>query len=917
MNDVARETKPRVSSLHDAYARDADACLRMLGSSKLGLTAREALSRLVELGPNALPEPHEPGLVRTVLRQFASPLVYTLVGAAALAIAVGDTDDAAVIAIVLAVDAAIGAAQEYGAARSARALRALTVDEAVVVRDGLERSIPAEGVVPGDIVLVDAGMKVPADLRLLTGAPVDADESLLTGDSVASEKDGSLRLPLHTPMADRANQVFAGTLVTRGRAVGVVVETGMRTQLGRIASSLREHRETRAPLQVRMDGFARRVAGLVAVAVAILAALALARGDAFRDVFFLGIALAVAAIPEGLPVSVTVALAIASRRMAKRQVIARRLVAIEALGSCTVVATDKTGTLTVNELTVRRVALAGCPVVEVAGEGIVPEGDVACTLRERPTLLRLAEACALCNDASLHAHEGAWESSGDAVDVALLAFARKCGIDPLEAESAAPRVNEATFDPARRYAATRHRRRRDDLVIAKGAPEVILRMCDRAATPEGDTALDALGIARAGERLAAAGYRMIAVAAGERPHDRRPGSIVGDDLRGLVLLGVLAMIDPLKPEAREAIARCRRAGIRVVMLTGDHPLTALAIARELDLATSMEEVVTGTTLGDAIASGSDEVDDLVQGAQVFARIEPMQKLALVESLTRLGHFVAMTGDGANDAPALRAAHLGVAMGRRGTALARESASLVLANDDFSSIVAGVEEGRVAYANVRKVTYLLVSCGLAEVFLFMATTATRLPPPLLPMHLLWLNLVTNGIQDVALAFEPAEGGELLRAPRDPGEPIFDAQMLSRTVVTASAMSAVAYVIFSWSLARASTLADARNASLLALVLAETVQAGNSRSELRSALTQSPTANTFLLAGSLAALGIHVVAMHTPFMRRILHLEPVGDRAWAMGAVGALALFAVAEAHKAWLRRRDAQRERQRRSLSSVG
>jgi magnesium-transporting ATPase (P-type) len=917
VNDVARETKPRVTSLHDAYTRDADACLRVLGSSRVGLSAREALARLVALGPNALPEPREPGLARTVIRQFANPLVYTLVGAAVLAVAVGDSDDAIVIAIVLAVDAAIGAVQEYGAARSARTLRALTVEEAVVVRDGLERRIPSAGAVPGDIVRVDAGMKVPADLRLLPGAPVEVDESLLTGDSIAEVKDGSLRFPLHTPMADRANQLFAGTLVTRGRAVGVVVETGMRTQIGRIAHSLGSQEETRAPLQVRMDDFARRVAGLVAAAVAILAGLAIARGEAFRDVFFLGIALAVAAIPEGLPVSLTVALAIASRRMAKRQVIARRLVAIEALGSCTAVATDKTGTLTVNELTVRQAMLVGCASVDITGEGIVPEGSVACTLEGRPTLLRLAEACALCNDASLHAHAGVWQSSGDAVDIALLAFARKCGVDPVEVANAAPRVQDATFDPARRYAATRHRRRDDDLVIAKGAPETILRMCDRAATPEGDVLLDPLAVTRAAEALAAAGYRTLAVAVGERPRDRWSGPVLGDELQGLVLLGVLAMIDPLKPEARDAIARCRGAGIRVVMLTGDHPLTALAIARELDLAATMDDVVTGTKLGDAMACGHAEVDELVRNALVFARIEPMQKLALVESLTRLGHFVAMTGDGANDAPALRAAHLGVAMGKRGTALARESASLVLANDDFSSIVAGVEEGRVAYANVRKVTYLLVSCGLAEVFLFVATTSTGLPPPLLPMHLLWLNLVTNGIQDVALAFEPAEGGELERPPRDPSEPIFDAQMLERTFVTAATMAATSYAVFSSALARDTTLADARNAALLTLVLAETIQAGNSRSELRSALTLAPARNTFLLAGSLAALGIHVAAMHLPLVQRVLHLEPVADHDWALAAAGALILFVVAEVHKFALRRRAARPARQRRSPSSVG
>lgn len=887
--------------MQDAHTRDADACLRLLGSRRSGLTEAEVAERSLRAGPNVLPRARAASLLTIALRQLRSPIVYTLLAAAIVSLLVGDRGDAAIIALVLIVDATIGTVQEAGAERSARALDELHSSEATVVRGGVEHAVAGEGLVPGDVVIVDAGMKVPADLRLLSRTLVEADESLLTGESLAVVKDASVRLPLLTNLADRQNQLFAGTLLTRGRAVGVVVETGTRTQLGRIAGSLGRTVEARPPLLQRMDAFTARVAVAVAVAVAVLGTVTLTRGASLLEALMLAIALAVAAIPEGLPVSITIALAVGSRAMARRHVIARRLVAVETLGSCTFIATDKTGTLTLNELTVRHVSFAEAAPVSVSGQGLVPTGEVACAARERPLLLRLAAACALCNDASLRLEGSRWVAHGDPVDVALLVFARKAGLDPTDLTTRAPRVAELTFDPSLRFAATLHRHGEGQRLVVKGAPETVLAMCTHEATRGGDRDLHRSGVLSRVHALAADGFRVLAVAAGAHRSTARLDPRMGDSrVEGLTLLGLLALHDPLRPETRAAVAACRRAGVEVAMLTGDHPTTALAIARELGLATQLAEVVTGAHVEAALAEGPEALAERVAHARVFARVEPLQKLEIVQALVRLGHFVAVTGDGANDAPALRAAHIGVAMGHKGTDLARSSADLVVTNDDFASILAGIEEGRVAYANVRKVVYLLVSCGLAEVFLFVATTLAALPIPLLPVHLLWLNLVTNGVQDVALAFEPAEGSELERPPRPPSEPIFDTSMRARTLVSAAYMAMASLYVFREALDHGGSVVSARNDVLLLLVLCETVQAGNSRSEHGSALTLSPLRNPLLLAGTLAAVAIHVTAMHLPALQEALHLEALSVRRWSTCAALALGLFALAEAQKLWLR-----------------
>ncbi|MBL9007261.1 MAG: HAD-IC family P-type ATPase [Myxococcales bacterium] len=885
------------------HALSSEHAFAKLSTRASGLTRSEVSERLVLYGRNELPRPRPTSVLRVFFRQFLSPLVYILLLAALISVALRDISDAGFIMTVLCVNALIGSIQEYGAERSAQALRALTVSKALVLREDEDHEIAAEELVPGDLVILEAGSKVPADLRLISDGGIEVDESLLTGESVAVSKSAAAIWPVETAIAERSNMAFAGTLVTRGRAHGIAVATGSQTQLGRIASSLSGAESGRPPLLVRMDRFSRRIALAVTVAVVVLGGVSVIRGNSLGSVFLLAVALAVSAIPEGLPVALTVALSIGARRMGQRKVIARRLVAVEALGSCTFIASDKTGTLTMNQLVARVLALPRSEPRLVQGQGHQPTGHIDMPSEEQAQVVRLCTAAALCNDGFFGLRDDRWVHHGDAVDVALLVLSHRAGVQPAALDVSHPRVAAMPFDPEHRFAATLHRHEDGLLAVVKGAGERILPMCTRMATPAGDVAIDIAALELQATKLAASGYRVLALAQGSVDLAGQPAAdFAASQLRSLTFLGFIGMLDPLRPEAKDAIAACRAAGIQVAMVTGDHPVTALSIARELGFAEREDQVITGTRLAQAAAQGDAAVDALVREARVFARVEPTQKLQIVQALSRLGHFVAVTGDGANDAPALRAAHIGVAMGERGTDVAKESADLILADDNFASIVAGVEEGRISYANVRKVIYLSLASGAAEVLLFVLTTATGLPAPLWPVQLLWLNLVTNGIQDVALAFEPKEGSELKKPPRAPGEPIFNRLMIERMTVSALVISLVTFGLYAWMLRAGYDVAAAQNGALLLLVLFENIQAGDSRSETASAFSLSPLRNPLLLIGTLSAQLLHISAMYIPGLRDVLHLRPVSLSQWLWTLSLSLSLIVVTELHKWFLRRR---------------
>jgi magnesium-transporting ATPase (P-type) len=877
------------------HTEPIDSVMAVWNTSERGLTEAEAARRQKEYGPNVLPERGLTPVWRIVLRQFASPLIYILVAAAVVSALIGDLKDATFIAGVLLLNAVIGAYQEWQAEKSSHALKKLLRMHAQVERDGQVRDLSADEIVPGDVLWLESGNRVPADIRLLSAQGLEVDESLLTGESLAVRKNYAWTGEAAATLADRQNMTFAGSLVARGRAKGVVVATGTATSVGQLALDVMGSSGGKPPLLERMERFTNYVAVGTVTAAAVIGMLGIVLwGYTLVETFFLVIALAVSAIPEGLPVAITVTLAVATTRMARRNVIVRQLTAVEGLGSCTLIATDKTGTLTCNELTVREICLADGEVFPVTGQGFSPQGDILLAGQRvqsatHPQLAGTVRAAVLCNEADLYHRNGEWVWRGDAVDVAALILGVKLGMHREQTLETFPRVGSIPFESEHQFSASFHRHGEFVEVFVKGAPERVMDMCSSQLSSDKRANLEATAFG-----MAKRGLRVLAVASGrlaEVPHPEDAPSQPKD----LTLLGFLGMIDPLRAGAREAVADCHQAGVLVSMVTGDHRVTALAIARDLGLADQDDQVVTATELE---GKSADQLAEMVERVRVFARVTPRQKLQIVEAARKAGHFVAVTGDGVNDAPALRAGNIGVAMGKAGTDVAREASQLVLSDDNFSSIVGGIEEGRIAYDNIRKVIFLLISMGAAELLMVLLAVVTGLPVPLLPVQLLWLNLVTNGIQGVALAFEPGEGDSLRRKPRPPGEAVFNKLMIERTLLAMLVVGGGGFLIYDVALRLGWNVADARNLLLLSMVLFENFHIGNCRSETKSAFALSPLRSPVLFFGTLGAFLLHVTAMYVPFLQDILSTKPVDLWMWG-AAVGVSVLIVPAiEFHKWW-------------------
>ncbi|MDN7012085.1 HAD family hydrolase [Methanoculleus sp. FWC-SCC3] len=887
----------RTTAWHALPAEDA---AETLASPDEGLTDAEVARRRRIFGENALPQKRPPTVLEVFLRQFTSPLIYVLLAAGIISTLFADFTDAAFIFIVILINAVIGTFQEVKAERSATALQEMLKIHARVRRDGREATVPAEDLVPGDRLILESGDRVPADVRSVRAQSLAVDESLLTGESHAIQKRPDA-LDASLPLADRLNMLYAGSTIMSGRTTGVVVATGQNTEIGQIAETVTASEMGKPPLVLRMEDFSRKISIAVLAATGVLAIIVLGQGVPPLEVFFLAVALAVSAIPEGLPVALTVALSIATSRMAGRNVIVRFLAAVESLGSCTLIASDKTGTLTVNQQTARVVALPTGEMFSVTGAGYAGEGEVldgsgdlvAGSARDR--IEHLARAATISNEAGLErTDEGDWTHRGDAIDVAFLALTYKLGLDPAGIRESAPAVAEIPFESERRYAAVWYQEGEETLVAVKGAAETVIPSCrTMAGGPDGSMPLDPDRVQGDLETLTSRGYRVLAVARG-----RAEGEVSAENpkLPPLELLGLVGFIDPIRPDVPDAVRRCRNAGVDVVMVTGDHPATALAIARELDIADSPDRVVTGAELGDDEVPTFSKFIDRVQGARVFARVTPLQKLRIVEAYRESGAFVAVTGDGVNDAPALRSANIGVAMGS-GTDVAKDTASLIVTDDDFASIVAGIEEGRYAYDNVRKVVYLLISTGFAEVLLFMLALIIGLPLPLLAVQLLWLNLVTNGIQDVALAFERGEPGVMNRPPRRPEEGIFNLVMIEEVLISGTVIALVAVGTWYWLLSNGWDEFAARNLIVLLMVLFENFHVFNCRSEYRSTFRVPISRNYFLIAGVVAAQGIHILALYIPVIQDILQLQPVSPVEWFLLLVLASSVVVVMEIFKA--------------------
>ena len=894
----------------------ADTAQRLRTDPQRGLSPAEAADRLHRYGRNELAAAARARWPQMLAEQFKDLVVWVLLGSTLLALVVGETIDAIVILAIVVLNAVLGVVQESKAEQSLAALKRTAAPTARVMRDGEIREVPAAELVPGDLVLLEAGNAVPADLRLVETASLRVDEAALTGESVPGAKRAEEVLPVETPAADRANMAFAGTLISSGRGSGIVVATGTHTQVGGIARMLHDIQADGTPLQQRLTELGRSLAGLVLGVCAVVFLAGVLRGIPALEMLLTAVSLAVAAIPEGLPAIVTMVLALGVRYMVRRHVIVRRLRAVEALGSTTVICTDKTGTLTQNVMTVRRV-WADEREVELAAA--TPGAGFG----------RLLEIAVLCNDARLQGGNGV----GDPTETALLRLAADFKFSREALEAQLPRVLETPFDSDRKRMATFHRLPEGGCrLLLKGAPGEVLKLCTRLEvagsvrelTPEDRDAITCRNQQLAGEAL-----RVLGFAYRDLPGVPSGSELTGEE-RDLVFVGLVGMIDPPRPEAYDAVRLCREAGIRPVMITGDHAATALAVARELGLPVSDSEVLTGRELE---ALSDAEVRERVNTVSVFARVSPADKLRIVTALQANRQIVAMTGDGVNDAPALKKADIGVAMGQSGTDVARGAADIVLTDDNFASVVAAVEEGRRIFANIRKFVFYLLSCNFSEVLTLFLAILIGLPQPLLAVQILWINLVTDGLPALALGLEPQPPDVMRRPPRDPSEGVLTRKVTVEVLlyggfITAAALAAFAHGLYWFCLVPQGRsgleavhaalqpsfwtdpvlelgLTKARTLTFGTLAFAQLVHSLNCRSSRHSLFTIGWWSNPALLGAIMFSGAIQLLVLHTPIGNRIFHTAPIAGRDLLVAILLSGSPLVFGELHKLW-RRRPARR-----------
>jgi P-type Ca2+ transporter type 2C len=889
-------TEPPREIPHPWHTLTSDQVCALLDSTSDGLTSTEAARRLSACGPNQLQAAHRVSPWTLLLAQFKNVLIVILVIAAMLSLFMGHAVESAAIAVIVAFAALLGFAQEFRAERAIEALRQMAAPSAAVLRDSVETEVPARDLAPGDLVLLRAGDRIPADLRLVQAVNLRVEESALTGESAAVEKISLVLEGADLALGDRTNMAYAGTAVSYGRGRGVVVATGMRTEFGKIAGMLQSIETGKTPLQESLDRVGSLLARAALAGVAVIVVLGLLRGAAFLEMLVFGIALAVAVVPEALPAVVTISLAIGVQRMVKRHALMRRLPAVETLGCTSVICSDKTGTLTKDEMTACRCLAAG-DLFEVSGAGYRPEGAFRCDGAEvapPEALTRLLRAAALASDARLlHVErDDFWSVQGDPTEGALVVAAAKAGLDKDRLEARFPRVDEIPFSSESKRMTTLHADGADVVAFAKGAPEVILASCLRQSARQGDAGLDPeqrQRILAAARQMADDALRVLAVAC-------RSGATRQNAEQELTFLGLVGMLDPPRPEARIAIQTCLEAAIRPVLITGDHPLTALAVARELGLP-SQGRAVTGLQLE---AMDEAQLDREVASIGVYARVSPSHKLRVVAAWQRRGEVVAMTGDGVNDAPALKKADIGIAMGITGTAVSKEAADMTLTDDNFASIVAAVAEGRAIFDNIKKYLMYLLSSNIGEIGLMAGALLLGLPLPLSAVQILYVNLATDGLPALALAVDPAGPDLMRRPPRDPKRGIFTRAVVTLMLVGGGWSTLANLALFSWARASGRSSSEAMTMTFASLVLIEFFKAYNFRSDRNSAF-EHPFANRWLNLAIAWELLLLVLVVYLPGLQRALGTVSLSAPDWAVILCCAGTIFPVLEAAK-WLVRR---------------
>ena len=832
------------------YAFTKEETLNDLGSSPNGLTNKEAKNRLVKNGPNELPKMKKDSIFTIFLKGFTDPMEIILIITVILSLIIGEMVDAITLSIIILVDVIIGTIEEWRARKDAESLLNMIKVKARVIRDGREIEIEARDLVVGDIIALESGTKISADARLIDCHNFQVDESALTGESVGVLKNAN-KLREDISLAERKNMIYAGTSVITGRAKAVVVATALDTEIGKIAEKVTNTEEEKSPLTIRTEKFSKQISVMIIFIALIISIVLYARDYSTSAIFLNVIALSVSAMPEGLGLALTMALTIASKRMAKKNVIVKKLNSVESLGSCTVIASDKTGTLTVNEQTARMIVAADGSKYEITGTGYNDEGKVI-PIGNAPIekAKELAYLGYINNEAHLEYDEGEWRSFGDSIDIAFLSLAKKC-----HAEKNVTLVEEIPYESENQYSAVFYEKNGKTYCTVKGSLEKVMGFSQEKESYK-----------KQNIELTSQGYRVIAIADGEVKGTTK------EDIKKLNFIGMVAFIDPIREEAKASIKECLSAGIKVIMVTGDHPLTAGAIGKELGLCSSDDEIATGKDVEKYRGLGEKEFDNFVSHIKVFSRVTPMDKLDIVNSLKRQGEFVAVTGDGVNDAPAIKSANIGIAMGS-GTDVAKETASMIITDDNFTSIVEGVKEGRTAYSNIRKVILFLLGCGLSEVAFFVLAIAFGYEIPLVAIQLLWLNIVTDGLQDISLSFETSERNIMRQKPRSTKESLFSKDLIIEILILGTTITAIVFGTWTYLMNHNYDLIEARSIVMMLMVLIQNINVLNCRSEKRSLFKTPLNTNPLIFGTIIGSIGLQLVMSGIPITAKFLNVVPL--------------------------------------------
>lgn len=848
------------------YHLSLEEIYKVLECNKLGLSEIEVKNRLQKYGKNELPKKKTDPFFHIFLKQLIEPMEILLMVAMIFSFIIHERIDGFVILFIILIDVFMGALQEWKANKNAESLAKLIKVKTKVLRNGKESEIDSSELVIGDIVLLESGNKISADLRLIECTNLQVNESVLTGESTSVYKSLDL-CKEDTILAERKNMVFAGTSVLTGRATAIVTNTGMDTEVGKIAHKVANTKETKSPLTIRMEKFSKQISLLVVIVALIITILLIVKGTPTSEIFLSVIALSVSAMPEGLGLALTMALTIGSNRMSKKNVIVKKLNSVESLGSCTVIASDKTGTLTVNEQTAKKIVLPNDDQFEIEGTGyndigrLVPLGSA--NIEDAHLIGKLG---VLNNEAKLEKKSNSFESFGDSIDIAFLALGLKLHVDTKNIQI----INRIPYESEKKYSAIFFEEHGTCYCTAKGSLEKILSFCTDMKSKKKLSPLDKELIQKQNDALASEGYRVIALA--EKSIEKKE-NYNEKDIKDLHFIGLVAFIDPIRKEASYSIHECKTAGIQVLMITGDHPLTAYSIAKELGIVESYDEVTTGELVDEYLEKGEKEFDNFIKKKKVFTRVTPLNKLEIVESLKRQGEFVAVTGDGVNDAPAIKSANIGVAMGS-GTDVAKETSSLIIIDDNFKSIVAGVKEGRNAYSNIRKVSYMLLSCGVAEVLFFVLAILFNFPMPLVAVQLLWLNIVTDGLQDFALSFESAEEGIMKEKPRNPKESIFNKDLLIEVTLSGVTMGLIVFGVWYYLVKYIKMdISTARGYIMMLMVFMQNTHVLNCRSEKKSVFKTSLKTNPLIAFSIISAIVLQIIVSEVPVLSKFLQTTSI--------------------------------------------